>query len=492
MIFDSEDMPMRNKSFHYHSSSSPINELEEESPTKPGIGTILTSDCERTKNSSLRRTLSADMSSKKWLELNGFFSPAKKIASSEELGNSVESSSVSSSEDEQGYEKCPGQDEVWASILSHEVRDGIQKPEQMGVWGSIVVQKSENCSYVPPPYVHPLVKRSSITLSEQSLEICTECIGSETGSDGFCSEILSDVGQEEMKELNSVGDFHLPNSRKAMATPLPPPLSFISGDGASIYMRSHRKNGRLILEAVSVPSRNCFQAHRRDGRLLLSFMDDHTPQESTKDMEGDESWIDEVFDNTEEAFDLGMEETEDIGGCDGGGEKAEEWMVEEKFQVNNAGKVVHLVADQSSISLPRMASVQKSGLMMKNIMGLRNNPMNLEAEVPVEELSIPEPLPLRPRVPRSIPYPQIPPSSFNTYEYFWRNKAAVRDGASIIATTQSTPLKTNNNCKTKGTKSQDLVVMRGNKTEYFVPYLKGCREFPRSLLAWEPCSIVTS
>lgn len=478
-------MPMRNKSFHYL-SSSPINELEE-SPTKQGIGTILASDCEITKNSSLRRTLSADMSSKKWLEHNGFFSPVKKIASSEEQGNSVESLSVSSSEDEQGYEKCPWQDEVWASIMSHKVGNGIQKPEQMDVWSSILVQKSENCSNAPPPYVHPLVKRSSVTLSEQSLEMCTECIGSETGSDGFCSEILSDVGQEEMKELNSVGE--------AMATPLPPPLSSMSGDGASIYMRTHRKNGRLILEAVSVPSRNCFQAHRVDGRLILAFMDDHTPQEGTKDMEDNESWIGEVFDNTEEALDQGMEKTADSGGCDGG-EKAEEeeWVAEEKFQVNNAGKVVHVVAEQCSISLPRMVGVHKSGLMMKNIMELRSKTMNLEAEVPVEELQIPEPLPLRPRVPRSIPSPQIPPSSFNTYEYFWRNKAAVCDGVvnSIITTIQSTPLKTNNNCKAKVTESQDLVLKRGNTTKYFVPYLKGCKEFPRSLLIWEPRSIVTS
>ncbi|XP_073146918.1 uncharacterized protein [Henckelia pumila] len=466
-------MPMRNKSFHYLSSSSPINELEEESPTKHGIGTILASDCEKTKNSSLRRTLSADMSSKKWLEQNGFFSPVRKIASSKELGNSVESSSVSSSEDERGYEKFPGQDEVWESILSRKAR----KPEQMDVWGSIQVQKSEVCSNVSAPYVHPLVKRSSIGMSEQSLEMCTECIGSETGSDGFCSEIVSDVGQEEVKELNSVGDFHLPSSRKSMATPLPPPLSSISGGGASFYIRSHRKNGRLILEAVSVPSRNCFQAQRRDGRLLLSFVEDN------------ESWIDEVFDDTNEALDQGTEETADSGGCDGGGKaEEEEWVAEEKFQVE---KVVH----HTPIPSPSMASVQQSSLVMKNIMGSRNKTMNSEAEVPVEELQIPEPLPPRPRVPpRSIPSPQIPPSSFNTYEYFWRSKAAVCDGVvnSIVTTTQSTPLKTNYNCKAKGTRSQDLVLMRGSKTQYSVPYWKGCKEFPRSLLIWEPCSIATS
>jgi len=51
---------------------------------KQGIVTILGSDSERTKDASLQRTLSADMSSKKWLAQNGF-SPMKKIASSEEF-----------------------------------------------------------------------------------------------------------------------------------------------------------------------------------------------------------------------------------------------------------------------------------------------------------------------------------------------------------------------------------------------------------------------
>jgi len=66
---------------------------------KQGIVTILGSDSERTKDASLQRILSTDMSSKKWLAQNGF-SPMKKIASSEIFFVSLAYSSSSSSEGE--------------------------------------------------------------------------------------------------------------------------------------------------------------------------------------------------------------------------------------------------------------------------------------------------------------------------------------------------------------------------------------------------------
>ncbi|TQD91086.1 hypothetical protein C1H46_023320 [Malus baccata] len=37
-------------------------------------------------------------------------------------------------------------------------------------------------------------------------------------------------------------------------------------------MRTHRDNGRLVLEAVSIPSPNNFRAERHDGRLVLTFL----------------------------------------------------------------------------------------------------------------------------------------------------------------------------------------------------------------------------
>jgi hypothetical protein len=85
---------------------------------KQGIVTILGSGSKRTKDASLQRTLSADMSSKKWLAQNGF-SPMKKIESSEKISVSLAYSSSSSSEGEEDYEERkeqvegPGQFDMW-------------------------------------------------------------------------------------------------------------------------------------------------------------------------------------------------------------------------------------------------------------------------------------------------------------------------------------------------------------------------------------------
>ncbi|KAK9279809.1 hypothetical protein L1049_013491 [Liquidambar formosana] len=76
------------------SSSFKMDEEGKVTDQKQGIVSILGSDvCERGKAASLRRTLSADMSSKKWLAQHGF-SPMKKIASSEQFLVSIADSSV--------------------------------------------------------------------------------------------------------------------------------------------------------------------------------------------------------------------------------------------------------------------------------------------------------------------------------------------------------------------------------------------------------------
>ncbi|KAI3450779.1 hypothetical protein Pfo_007444 [Paulownia fortunei] len=518
-------MPVR-KSLN-HLPSSPVKVVEEEAPMKQGIVTILRSDCERSKAASIRRTLSADMSSKKWLAQNGFFSPMKKIVSSEVLVLPADSSS-SSSEGEEEYDERPGPDDVWRSIQSQKERNEMQKPAQMDSWCSILTQKSEN-SLLPPPYVHPLVKTSASTLSEKSLEICTESLGSETGSDCFSSycpsEILSDadedkedrqrVVREEFKDSDPFAHLHVAKYKKSPVRPFPPPLpSIAGGDGASLYMHSHRENGRLVLEAVSVPPKNYFQAQRTDGRLVLTLI--HTPPTSVEENKVEE--FEKVFDNMEEV-DEDIQEEEMVhhgGGDDGYEEDVEE---EEKLE----GKEEEFVVEQN-LSLPSgMISVHKSGLVMKKFMAVGNmNPtwsnkfnkaleanevMTEEEEEEEEELPIPQSLPPPPRVARLIPSPPPPPAaaSFNAYEYFWRNKTTVPGGFinPIITTPQPTHLKNKNhnnnnyynNKVVNGTKAhehQDLVLMKGHKAEYFVPYLRGCKEPRRSLLIWEPYCIATS
>ncbi|KAL0417540.1 UNVERIFIED_CONTAM: protein FAF-like, chloroplastic [Sesamum radiatum] len=470
-----------------------VKVVDEELPMKQGIVTILGSDCERSKAKSIRRTLSADMSSKKWLQQNGFFSPVKKISCS----------SSSSSESEEEYEKIPGQDDVWRSIQAEKERNEGRKTAEISVWGSILTQKSES-SCLPPPYVHPLVKRSASSLSEKSLEICTESLGSETGSDIFSSYSLSDgdedkereraVREECSKELNPFPGLHVAKYKKSPARPFPPPLpSIAGGDGASLHMQAHRENGRLVVEAVSVPPRNYFHAQRQDGRLVLTLIH-ATP--SSKENRVQE--FEKVFDNMEEVDeDVPPEEERFDDGDDGGLE--DEYAEEEKF------KEEEFMVEQNSRSLPNgMISVHKTGLVMKKLMAIGNkNPtwsknFNQDDQVMTEDFPIPQSLPAPPRVARLIPPPSPPAAAlFNVYEYFWRNKTSVSSGGSFITTPQSIHLKhkqvnTAAAAATKVAENQELVVTKGNKTEYFVPYIRGCKESRRSLLIWEPYCIATS
>ncbi|PKI60136.1 hypothetical protein CRG98_019480 [Punica granatum] len=154
-------------------------------PGQQGILSILDSDCKTIKNNSLRKTLSADMLSKKWL-------PENKLSV-------FDSYSQGNRQDQEDEER---------RVLEDQSRVDSS-------WSSMLTQKAENeeptKSSLPPPYVHPLVKKSASSLSSKSLE------------------------------------------------------------GASLHMSSRRDCGRLVLKAVSVSSPNNFQAQREEGRLVLGF-----------------------------------------------------------------------------------------------------------------------------------------------------------------------------------------------------------------------------
>ncbi|RDX82705.1 Protein FANTASTIC FOUR 2, partial [Mucuna pruriens] len=174
-------------------------------------------------------------------------------------------------------------------------------------------------------YIHPIVKRSSSILSEKSLEMCTESLGSETGSNAsesgdeislFSFETsacfakhandtttTADTTQEscEFKRVNNARHF-------------PPPLTSIA-DWGGVRVRPHREGGRLILEAVASPSpRPYFHAERDGGRLRLclfeSFYDDD--DEEVGDVEeGVDEEEEEEKEEEEEEEECGEEETEE-------------------------------------------------------------------------------------------------------------------------------------------------------------------------------------
>lgn len=131
-------------------------------------------------------------------------------------------------------------------------------------------------------YVHPLVKRRSNSLSIKSLEMCTESLGSETGSD--ISETIEESGNNNYS--SKCGKKHTTN--KTVVAHFPPPLTSING----LRVRPHREGDRLILKATTITApKPCFKAERLDGRLRLSFWNNSNVDESDRKLLGENGYI---------------------------------------------------------------------------------------------------------------------------------------------------------------------------------------------------------
>ncbi|KGN57007.1 protein FANTASTIC FOUR 3 [Cucumis sativus] len=121
-------------------------------------------------------------------------------------------------------------------------------------------------------YVHPLVKRSRSALSDESLALCTENLGNETGDDFVEDVVFSDLINERSSMRKRVKSKRNQGNNKVF----PPPLTTIAGVD-SIRVRSYREDGRLIMEAVKTPARlSYFHVERSHGRLRLSILKSST------------------------------------------------------------------------------------------------------------------------------------------------------------------------------------------------------------------------
>ncbi|ESW04495.1 hypothetical protein PHAVU_011G099500 [Phaseolus vulgaris] len=510
------------------SSSSSSAKIEEETMMqKQGIITILDSNTNIntvSSASSLRRALSADMSSKNWL--------SQTIATSEELVHAKtigdwedEESSNKELEDEAERERL----EIWSSIQRNK-KEEQEKSGPFDTWSSIISLKGKDeisKSLPVSPYVHPLVKRSKSCLNEKSLQICTESLGSETGSDGllvssYSSSETGDAEEEEkVAEPTHQEEEELSNYASVVATKksssptraFPPPLHSLSHQqaGPSLHMRSRRDNGRLVLEAVSVPSHNNFSIQRQGGRLVLSFSNHQEEEEEEEEEEND-----------------GCVEQEYLGGLEFGEDEAEE---EEEYGFGRKPRVSSTGVNSGFMEYERV--MEKGPLLSSGVtssvhglalmMNKKNKPIGVVNRNPkwaekfnemtkFDDVNGAQSLPPRPRVARLIPSaPAVAAAAasfnFNAYEYYWRTNSASSKGTSV----KLNPLDQNKkhhhnhqeNMKSKVVVSgemnkvvpreqQQLVVLRGKNGDYLVQNLKSCKDSRRSFLFWEPCCIATS
>ncbi|XP_010667002.2 protein FANTASTIC FOUR 1 [Beta vulgaris subsp. vulgaris] len=203
-----------------------------------------------------------------------------------------------------------------------------------GGWSAIEALPSKSDSYKTskdePPYVHPLVKRSSFMLSEKSLEMCTESLGNESGCCSMESGLFSfpSTTTTTTMKMQDYKPRQKLQKRKTLIVDhgkFPPPLTTISGGSNPIHVKQYREEGRLVLEAVcSPPIQSYLQSERSDGRLKLSIVralstDDIKNDEEenycdSQIMDNDvvEEFLDDEMDHEKEIMEVDVVEKEDL------------------------------------------------------------------------------------------------------------------------------------------------------------------------------------
>ncbi|XP_058739441.1 protein FANTASTIC FOUR 3-like [Vicia villosa] len=161
-------------------------------------------------------------------------------------------------------------------------------------------------------YVHPQQNRFSLGLNPKSLELCTENLGNESGTNIVENDML--LSLMETKEQRQSCRKVLAATKKVKIQNFPPPLTTIRGS-ESLRVRPHREDGRLVIEVTKVPpSTSCFQAERSHGRLRLCFgREEEQEEDSENDIDDDVMDENEQAHNEEEFFKNEMmgEETKD-------------------------------------------------------------------------------------------------------------------------------------------------------------------------------------
>ncbi|KAI4382217.1 hypothetical protein MLD38_008207 [Melastoma candidum] len=364
---------------------------------------------------SLRRTLSADMSSRNWVPHDEFW-PSKGL---DHLPHHAEV------EDEEDKDGEGSRFDIWNSIQEEKRKVMLNGRGREGfdAWGSIasrnVFRRSES-ETLPTQYVPPLMRRSSSCLSEKSLEICTERLGSETGSDCFLSFPPSETrrplgSHEEDRGVKNGPSFssafgptlgvHAKRSSHAPAAiprskqgswSFPPPIPSLSpaADGGSLRMQSRRENGRLVLEAVSVPSQKTFQARRENGRLVLEVT---APDAGGTDLSTEEQ---EEAGEVEEG--RGNRGGNDVAEKEGTVEEGLEWIIRKKTETTVEIAPSYLRIDRiGKLTIPKIAFRMNEPDEVMEVVFFKGGINGVEVEInPMATVTNPE----------------------NAYEYFWRMK----------------------------------------------------------------------
>ena len=161
-------------------------------------------------------------------------------------------------------------------------------------------------------------------MSEKSLEMCTESLGSETGaffpeSSLYFPTTTTTAASTTINTTTVATDNNSNNNNNkrpwcssTRGYEFPPPLTTMRGSN-SLQVRPYREDGRLVIEAVSAPPTNsCLKVERSDGRLRLSLVRDDQDDNEEEEEENEETKADETGVSMEGKF--GIDIDEEVGG----------------------------------------------------------------------------------------------------------------------------------------------------------------------------------
>ncbi|VAI26215.1 hypothetical protein VPH35_087529 [Triticum aestivum] len=184
-------------------------------------------------------------------------------------------------------------------------------PRQLDMWSAIQAPATKP----EPPAVKTIVGYPMATvrrsMSRESLSLCTESLGCETGTRGDFLDLASllyapphsshqsedavvdddsaALQEEEGQEDTTAGElravqYHRARPQRAFPPPLPSMSRHRGGDGGPcLRVRPHRRDGRLVLEAVAAKPQGYLHAQREGGRLKLCFVDYSSASDSVLD-----------------------------------------------------------------------------------------------------------------------------------------------------------------------------------------------------------------
>ncbi|CAA7056125.1 unnamed protein product [Microthlaspi erraticum] len=169
-----------------------------------------------------------------------------------------------------------------------------------------VVQNKEDKAYV-----HPIEKRYVSKLNEKSLDMCTESLGTETGSESgdelsllvFEATITprAPSPQPKLQEDEKYANLLAKKSTMSRSKSFPPPLKFIEGSNYNRMVRSIGEDGRLVVQAIRISSPpRCFVAERGEGRLRLILSSESSLRGQNHDEEEEEEEEKEVQEEEDE------------------------------------------------------------------------------------------------------------------------------------------------------------------------------------------------